>query len=84
MEPALTRMTDFWLARPEGTVLGWNYVGRMLSSVRRRAWMPEEAQRQLFGKGRFKKMPDWGWFLLILVAYLVLVRWVLPRLGVPT
>ncbi len=29
-------------------------------------------------------MSDWAWMLLILVAYIVLQRWVLPRLGVPT
>ena len=29
-------------------------------------------------------MPDWLWFIGFLVAYVVLMRWVLPRLGVPT
>jgi hypothetical protein len=29
-------------------------------------------------------MPDWLWFIAFLVAYVVLMRWVLPRLGVPT
>jgi hypothetical protein len=29
-------------------------------------------------------MPDWLVFLIIPVAYLVLMRWVLPRFGVPT
>ena len=29
-------------------------------------------------------MPDWLWFIVILVTYIVLMRWVLPRLGVPT
>ncbi len=29
-------------------------------------------------------MPEWGWFVVFFVGYLVLMRWVLPRLGVPT
>jgi len=29
-------------------------------------------------------MPDWLWFIGFFVAYIVLMRWVLPRLGVPT
>jgi len=29
-------------------------------------------------------MPDWLWFVLLFVVYIVLMRWVLPRLGVPT
>lgn len=29
-------------------------------------------------------MPDWLWFIGFIVAYVVLMRWVLPRLGVPT
>jgi hypothetical protein len=29
-------------------------------------------------------MPDWLWFLAVFVVYIVLMRWVLPRLGVPT
>lgn len=29
-------------------------------------------------------MPDWVWPVLFLVGYIVLMRWVLPRLGVPT
>jgi hypothetical protein len=29
-------------------------------------------------------MPDWLWFIAFLIAYVVLMRWVLPRLGVPT
>jgi hypothetical protein len=29
-------------------------------------------------------MPEWLGFILFLVAYVVLMRWVLPRLGVPT
>lgn len=29
-------------------------------------------------------MPDWLWFIAFLVVYIVLMRWVLPRLGVPT
>jgi len=29
-------------------------------------------------------MPDWAWFILIFAGYYALMRWVLPRLGVPT
>jgi len=29
-------------------------------------------------------MPDWGWMLLILVAYIAVMRWVLPAIGVQT
>jgi hypothetical protein len=29
-------------------------------------------------------MPEWVTFTLILVGYLALMKWVLPRLGVPT
>lgn len=29
-------------------------------------------------------MSDWLWFLGFFAAYIVLMRWVLPRLGVPT
>jgi hypothetical protein len=29
-------------------------------------------------------MPEWLGAVLILVAYFVLVRWVLPKFGVPT
>jgi hypothetical protein len=29
-------------------------------------------------------MPDWLWFITFFAAYIVLMRWVLPRLGVPT
>jgi hypothetical protein len=29
-------------------------------------------------------MPDWLWFIGFLIAYIVLMRWVLPRLGIPT
>jgi hypothetical protein len=29
-------------------------------------------------------MPDWIWFVMFVLGYLVLMRWVLPRLGVPT
>jgi len=31
-----------------------------------------------------KFMPDWLWFVVFFAAYIVLMRWVLPRLGVPT
>lgn len=29
-------------------------------------------------------MAEWLWPVLIFAAYIVLMRWVLPRLGVPT
>jgi len=29
-------------------------------------------------------MPDWFWFIAFFIVYIVLMRWVLPRLGVPT
>jgi hypothetical protein len=29
-------------------------------------------------------MPDWLWLVAFFVVYIVLMRWVLPRLGVPT
>jgi hypothetical protein len=31
-----------------------------------------------------KIMPEWLWFLAIFATYIVLMRWVLPRLGVHT
>jgi hypothetical protein len=29
-------------------------------------------------------MPNWVWGVAILVAYVVLTQWLLPKLGVPT
>ncbi len=29
-------------------------------------------------------MPDWLWFVAFFIVYIALMRWVLPRLGVPT
>ncbi len=29
-------------------------------------------------------MPEWLTVLIFLAAYIVLMRWILPRLGVPT
>jgi hypothetical protein len=29
-------------------------------------------------------MAEWLWVLILFVGYVVLMRWVLPRLGVPT
>ncbi len=29
-------------------------------------------------------MPNWLWMVLLLVGYVVLTQWVLPKLGVPT
>jgi hypothetical protein len=36
------------------------------------------------GSGGMKKMDKWLLPVLIIVAYFVLMRWVLPRLGVQT
>ncbi len=29
-------------------------------------------------------MAEWLWIVLFIAAYIALMRWVLPRLGVPT
>jgi hypothetical protein len=29
-------------------------------------------------------MPDWLWFIAFFIVYIALMRWVLPRFGVPT
>lgn len=29
-------------------------------------------------------MPEWVWFVVLVAGYWVVMRWVLPRLGVPT
>jgi hypothetical protein len=29
-------------------------------------------------------MPNWVWGVAILVAYVILTQWLLPKLGVPT
>ncbi len=29
-------------------------------------------------------MPDWAWILILVVGYLFLTQWLLPKLGVPT
>lgn len=29
-------------------------------------------------------MPDWVWFVAFFIGYLIVMRWVLPTLGVPT
>jgi len=29
-------------------------------------------------------MPDWAWIIVVIVVYLVLTQWLLPKLGVPT
>ncbi len=29
-------------------------------------------------------MPEWMWFVVAIVAWVVLTQWVLPKLGVPT
>jgi hypothetical protein len=32
----------------------------------------------------FKRMPDWLTIPLMILAYFAVMKWVLPRLGVPT
>ena len=29
-------------------------------------------------------MPEWIWLVALLVGYVVLMQWLLPKLGVPT
>ena len=29
-------------------------------------------------------MPEWVWLVAVLVGYLILTQWLLPKLGVPT
>ena len=29
-------------------------------------------------------MPDWVWIVGFVFTYIILVRWVLPKLGIPT
>jgi len=29
-------------------------------------------------------MPEWMWLVLLVVAYVILTQWLLPKLGVPT
>jgi hypothetical protein len=29
-------------------------------------------------------MPEWFWLVTVLVGYLILTQWLLPKLGVPT
>jgi len=29
-------------------------------------------------------MPNWIWGVVLLIAYIVLTQWLLPKLGVPT
>jgi hypothetical protein len=29
-------------------------------------------------------MPDWAWMIVLVVAYVALTQWLLPKLGVPT
>jgi len=36
------------------------------------------------GNGMRIKMPDWLWPVLIIVGYVLLMRWILPAFGVPT
>jgi hypothetical protein len=29
-------------------------------------------------------MPEWFWLVAVLVGYVILTQWLLPKLGVPT
>jgi hypothetical protein len=29
-------------------------------------------------------MPEWVWMVAVVVAYVILTQWLLPKLGVPT
>ena len=29
-------------------------------------------------------MPEWMWIIVVVLAWLVLTQWLLPKLGVPT
>jgi hypothetical protein len=29
-------------------------------------------------------MPEWMWFVVAVLAWVVLTQWVLPKLGIPT
>jgi uncharacterized membrane protein len=29
-------------------------------------------------------MPEWVWLVAVLVGYMILTQWLLPKLGVPT
>ena len=40
--------------------------------------------RSLIAEEEMKFMPDWLGFIALFAVYIVLMRWVLPRLGVPT
>jgi hypothetical protein len=30
------------------------------------------------------RMPDWAWMIVLVVGYVALTQWLLPKLGVPT
>jgi len=30
------------------------------------------------------KMPEWLWFVIIFAAYIILMRWILPAIGIQT
>jgi hypothetical protein len=45
---------------------------------------PQHSVRQHSVTKEIKYMPDWLWFIAFFVAYIVLMRWVLPHLGVRT
>ena len=39
---------------------------------------------RIFRAGRTLRMPEWGWAIAFLAAYLLLTQWLLPKLGIPT
>ena len=40
--------------------------------------------KRIFRAGRTLRMPEWGWAIAFLAAYLLLTQWLLPKLGIPT
>jgi len=29
-------------------------------------------------------MSDWAWIIVVIAGYILLTRWILPKLGIPT
>jgi hypothetical protein len=56
-------------------------------ACQRQAWRRGLSRRFVIARLIRKEidgMSDWLWFIAAFIVYLVLMRWVLPRLGVPT
>jgi len=51
-----------------------------LRNLARKAGSPVK----VMNKRSKRTMPDWAWVLIVFVGYIVLMRWVLPSLGVQT